>query len=176
MHPAKGDNPRYYPPWSWLLEDRWLESDRFLLRQFWPIFRTFWLVFGSVFLVWTWKAEFQLLSLPDVFRFSIKSSKYKPHHWRNASKKPIIWLYFQYLYIYTYTLEVQATKQRMIFEMCFANLPDQPQFVLRQVLGLTFWSIFQPKAMGKIIKGKSWVPLGEYPRYIPTYTTYIWAM
>ncbi len=22
-------------------------------------------------------------------------------------------------------------------------------------------------------KGKSWVPMGEYPRYIPTYTTYI---
>jgi len=26
------------------------------------------------------------------------------------------------------------------------------------------------------IKGKSWVPLGEYPRYIPTYTTYIWII
>ena len=22
-------------------------------------------------------------------------------------------------------------------------------------------------------KGKSWVPMGEYPRYIPTYTTYM---
>ena len=26
------------------------------------------------------------------------------------------------------------------------------------------------------IKRKSWVPLGEYPRYIPTYTTYIWIL
>ena len=32
---------------------------------------------------------------------------------------------------------------------------------------------------GLLIKGKSWVPLGEYPRYIqhnPTYTTYIWVI
>ena len=26
------------------------------------------------------------------------------------------------------------------------------------------------------IKGKSWVPFKEYPRYIPTYTTYIWII
>ena len=29
---------------------------------------------------------------------------------------------------------------------------------------------------GATLKGKSWVPLGEYPRYIPTYTTYIWII
>ena len=26
------------------------------------------------------------------------------------------------------------------------------------------------------IKRKSWVPMGEYPRYLPTYTTYIWVI
>ena len=26
-----------------------------------------------------------------------------------------------------------------------------------------------------ILIGKSWVPSGEYPRDIPTYTTYIWV-
>ena len=42
-------------------------------------------------------------------------------------------------------------------------------------------SLFNPKKITSrkskyMAKGKSWVLLGEYPRYIPTYTTYKWII
>ena len=44
-----------------------------------------------------------------------------------------------------------------------------------------YWHLTRSEGATKIpvvdqIKRKSWVPLGVYPRYIPTYTTYIWIL
>ena len=42
----------------------------------------------------------------------------------------------------------------------------------RSLLELDQRCFFFGKTLSARVKGKSWVPMGEYPRYIPTYTSY----